>query len=167
MTNFNIRMELDGKSELVTAWSLVRPTSHRVDTHMHARTICKTGIADRIVSKSYVLVHFKASYRTKMLPGEGWDFDDPNQSAHPCLSAKNKDSSKTANRSWKEHHGKCVRRFLKRKMLLEKRRQKVLMTNIPSDFKTISFEHFTLWETWFCCSVTHAQYMHRLALQIR
>ena len=68
MTNFNIRMELEGKSELVTAWSLVRPTPHRVDTHMHARTICKTGIADRIVSKSYVLVHFKASYRMQCCP---------------------------------------------------------------------------------------------------
>ena len=64
MTNFNIRMELDGKSDLVTAWSLVRPTSHRVDTHMHARTICKTGIADRIVPKSFVLAH----YRTQCCP---------------------------------------------------------------------------------------------------
>ena len=35
MTNFNNRMVLDRKSEPVTAWSLVRPTSHRVDTHRH------------------------------------------------------------------------------------------------------------------------------------
>ena len=41
MTNFNNRMVLDRKSELVTAWSLVRPPSHRVDTHTNT---CKTGI---------------------------------------------------------------------------------------------------------------------------
>ena len=55
-----------------------------------------------------------------MLPREDWNFDDPNQSAYPSLSAKNKDSSKTANRSWKEHHVKCVRRFKKKKYVGEK-----------------------------------------------
>ena len=59
MTNFNIRMVLDGKGKLVTAWSLVRPTSHRVDTHTHAHTICKPGIADTIVSKSYACSFLK------------------------------------------------------------------------------------------------------------
>ena len=42
---------------------------------------------------------------------------------------KNEDSSKTENRSWKEHHGECLPRFLKRKMWLEKGHQEVLMTN--------------------------------------
>ena len=53
------------------------------------------------------------------------------------------------NRSWKEHHGECLRRFFfKRKMCLEKKHQEVRMTN------------YTDWGegTWFCCSVTHAQY---------
>ena len=45
-----------------------------------------------------------------MLPREGCDFDDLNQSAHPCLSTKIEDSSKTENMSWKEHNGECLRR---------------------------------------------------------
>ena len=50
-----------------------------------------------------------------MLPREGWNFDDLNQSAHPCLSAKNEDSSKAENRSCKEHHGQCLRQYKKKK----------------------------------------------------
>ena len=103
-----------------------------------------------------------------MLPREGWNFDDPNQSAHPCLSAKNEDSSKTENRSKKEHHCKCLRRFFKRKRGWRKSIKKCLWLIIPSDFKFISFENFTLWETverkpdFAAVSRTHD--MHRLAL---
>ena len=59
MTNFNIRMVLDWKREPVTVWSQVSLTSHKVDTHTHARLhtrlVCETHIADMIVSKSCVL----------------------------------------------------------------------------------------------------------------
>ena len=173
MTNFNNRMVLDRKSEPATAWSLVRPTSHRVDTHTSA--ICKTGIADTIVSKSNVLVYYYFFWKNNvlshaMLPREGWNFDDLNQTAHPCLSTKNEDSSKTENRSWKEHNGKCLRRFLKRKMWLEKKHQEVLMTNYTLRFQ-ISFENFTLWEIVArkpdFSAVSCTRDMHRLTLLIR
>ena len=62
------------------------------------------------------------------------------------------------------NHGKrttakmCAAIFKKKNVVGEKSVKKCLWLIIPSDFKTISFEHFTFWETWFCCSVTHAQY---------
>ena len=61
-----------------------------------------------------------------MLPREGLNFNDLNQSAHPCLSAKNEDSSKTENRSWKELH---AWRMFAAIFKLGKRHQEVLMTN--------------------------------------
>ena len=54
---------------------------------------------DTIVSKSNVLVKLIKKKKKKkkknvlshaMLPRESWDFDDLNQSAHPCSSAKMK-----------------------------------------------------------------------------
>ena len=42
--------------------------------------------------------------------------------------------------SWKEQQGKCLRQFFKRKLLLGKK------LILPSDFKTIPFENFILWE---------------------
>ena len=71
-----------------------------------------------------------------MLPSEGSRLDDPNQNTHPRMSAHHEDPSKTANRSCKEQQGKCLWHFFKfgKKLIL------------PSDFKTISFEKFILWE---------------------
>ena len=84
-----------------------------------------------------------------MLLREGWNFDDPNQSVHPCLLAKIEDSSETADISWKEHNGKCSCRFFyfflkKEKCSWRKSVKKGLWLIIPSNFKTISFENFTL-----------------------
>ena len=69
-----------------------------------------------------------------MLPSEGSRMDDPNQNTHPRMSVHHEDPSKTANWSWKELKGKCLRQFLKRKMRLGK------TLFLPSDFKTKSFE---------------------------
>ena len=102
-----------------------------------------------------------------MLPREGWNFDDMNQSAHPCLSAKNEDSSKTENRSWNEHHGECSRWFLKRKMWLEKKHQEVFMTNYSLRFLKLHV-YILLWENLILlCTVSRTHDMHRLALVIR
>ena len=96
-----------------------------------------------------------------MLLREGWNFDDLNQSTHPCLSAKNEDSSKTENRSWKEHHGECSRWFLKRKMWLEKKHQEVFMTNYSLRvlklhvYILLKISHYE--ETWFCCAQCHVR----------
>ena len=73
-----------------------------------------------------------------MLPSEGSRLGDPN--TRPRMSAHHEDPSKTANRSLKEQQGNCLQQFFKRKKWLGK---KVIIT---SDFKTISFEKFILWE---------------------
>ena len=114
---------------------------------MHARTICKTGIADRIVPKSYVLAHFKASYRTQCCPENAETLMTRIRvRIRVCQQKKRlqQDYEQVMERASRQM---CAAIF-KKKMFLEKKRQKVFMTNyIPSDFKTISFEHFTLLET--------------------
>ena len=75
-----------------------------------------------------------------MLPCKGSGLDDPNKNTHPRLSTHHEDPSKTANRSWKEQQGKCLRQFFKRIMWLGKK------ANSTVDFKTISFEKFIVWE---------------------
>ena len=57
-----------------------------------------------------------------MLPSEGYRLDDPNQKTHPRMSAHHEDPSKTANRSWKELLGKCVRQFFKKKNAVGEKR---------------------------------------------
>ena len=56
------------------------------------------------------------------------------------MAVHHEDPSKTANMSWKEQLGKCLRQYLKRKM----RFGKTLF--LSSDFKTKSFEKFILLE---------------------
>ena len=56
------------------------------------------------------------------------------------MLAHHEDPSKNTDRSWKEQQGKCLRQLFKRKKWLGKK------LIIPSDFKTISFEKFILWE---------------------
>ena len=95
------------------------------------------------VSKSRVLGHFfkkKNVLSHAKLPSDGFRLADSNQNTHPRMSAHHEDPSKTANRSWTEQKGKCLRQFLKRKMRLGK----TLFP--PSDFKNNSFETFILWE---------------------
>ena len=67
-----------------------------------------------------------------MLPSEG--MDDPNQNTYPRMSAHHEDPSKTANRSWKEPQGKCLRHFFKKNNVVGEN------ANSTLDFKTISFE---------------------------
>ena len=56
-----------------------------------------------------------------MLSSEGSLLDDTNQNTHPRMSAHHEDPSKTANRSWKEQQGKCLRQFFKTIMWLRKK----------------------------------------------
>ena len=81
-----------------------------------------------------VLFIFKASYRTQCCPEKAETLMTQIRVRIRVCQQKIEHSSKTANRTWKEHHGKCVRRFLKTKMLLEKKRQKVPKTTYTLRF---------------------------------
>ena len=78
----------------------------------------KLALPIRACARSFFLISvlFHA-----MLPSEGSHLDDPNQNTHPHMSAHHEDPSKTANRSWKEQQGKCLRHFFKRIMWLGKK----------------------------------------------
>ena len=58
-----------------------------------------------------------------------WNFDDPNQSAHRCLSAQNEDSTNTVNILWKEFHGKGLRCFFLKKENMVGEQNVFFMTN--------------------------------------
>ena len=114
-------MVLDRKSEPVTAWSLVRPTSHRVDTHTHAHTICKTSIADTIVLFLFIFFLKKQRLIARNVAQGRLKLWWPESECASVFVSKKWWTSKTENRSWKEHHGECLRRFLERKMRLQER----------------------------------------------
>ena len=83
------------------------------DMHRLALPICACARSFFLIS---VLFH-------AMLNSEGSRLDDPNQNTHPHMSAHYEDPSNTANRSWKEQQGKCLRQFFKRKMWLGEKQQ--------------------------------------------
>ena len=147
MTNFNIRIVLDGKSELVTAWSLVKPTSHRIDKHTHARTHDMQDWHRWYDSVKILCASsfFKASYCTQCCPEKA-----------ETLMTRIRVRIRVCQQ--KKKTPKSVKKCL-------------WLIVIPSDFKTISFENFTLWEIvarkpdFAAVSRTHD--MHRLALLIR
>ena len=92
-----------------TLWEIVvrKPDFAGVSrTHdMHRLALCS------------VIFFLKSVLSHAMLPCEGSRLDDPNQNTHPFLSAHHEDPSKTANRSWKEQQGKCVRHFFKKRIM--------------------------------------------------
>ena len=81
-----------------------------------------------------------------MLHSEGSRLDDPNQNMPWRMSAHHEDPSKTANRSWKEQQGKCLRQFLRYIVVGEK----LILPSILIKLKLYPFEKFIVREIELC-----------------
>ena len=153
-------MVQDGKSQLVTAWSLVWPTSHRVDTHMHAHTICKTGIADTKVSKSYVLVHFLKRPIARNVAQRRLKLWWPESECASVFVSKKwrlqQDCKQVMERAPRQM---CAAIFKKKNVVGEKASKSAYDNLYPPILKLNPLKIWNLGkEARFCCSVTHARY---------
>ena len=70
----------------------------------------------------------------------------PGSECASVFVSKKGDSSKTENRSWKEHHGECLRRFFKKKNVVgEKASRSAHDLLHPPILKLYPFKNFTLY----------------------